>query len=273
VVAWRFALASVVGISHLKTGTSCQDASACRMFRDSDGREVLVAVVSDGAGTATRAADGAQLACDLFLSEAAAVLECGSPDSCTREFFQGYQARFAEQVGARSSAAGLAPRDFACTFLAAVIGPDCAAFGQVGDGAIIVSTGDALRYGWVFWPQAGEYANQTQFLTDLDADQMLEVRITTARVNEVALMSDGLQRLAFDVATKTAHLPFWGPMFGTVRSAKDGHDEELSEALAQYLASARVTARTDDDTTLILASRRITVPTSSSTEASPNGDC
>jgi hypothetical protein len=45
-------------------------------------------------------------------------------------------------------------------------------------------------------------------------------------------------------------------MFVPVRSAPPGECGALSSALATFLCSPRVRARTDDDTTLILATRR-----------------
>src|SRR5947207_12025637 len=42
------------------------------------------------------------------------------------------------------------------------------------DGVIVVSQ-DGGEWGWVFWPQRGEYANTTRFLTDEDAVARLEV--------------------------------------------------------------------------------------------------
>ena len=59
---WRYALASVVGTSHLASGTPCQDASTCQVLEDGSGRSVLVAFVADGAGSALYADEGATLA-------------------------------------------------------------------------------------------------------------------------------------------------------------------------------------------------------------------
>ena len=60
---WITANASVTGVSHHKTGIPCQDASIVRV--DSSG-EWIVAVVSDGAGTARRAEEGSSLIVDIF---------------------------------------------------------------------------------------------------------------------------------------------------------------------------------------------------------------
>jgi hypothetical protein len=258
--AWRYALASVTGSSHIKAGTDCQDASACRILNSTDGHETLVAVVSDGAGSALRGGVGAELACALFQDEIGTLIECGgSPNSLSREFFTQWLVRFTGEVQARAAAEGLMPRDFACTLLGAVIGPETAAFCQIGDGAIVCAHNDG--YDWVFWPQEGEYANQTRFATETDAADHLEFQIMEAQVDEVALFSDGLQRLALHYASQTAHDPFFRPTFQVVRRAAAGHAHDVSDALNSYLASERVTHKTDDDTTLVLATRCVLPPT------------
>ena len=68
-MGWRYALASVIGTSHGTAGTPCQDACDCRLFWEEGASPVLVAVVSDGAGSATRSQDGAAFACSLFVAE------------------------------------------------------------------------------------------------------------------------------------------------------------------------------------------------------------
>ena len=59
--------------------------------------------------------------------------------------------------------------------------------------------------------------------------------------------------LALDYAATRAHGPFFSPLFRTIR---DGPGEEtLRASLRDYLNSGRVNARTDDDKTLLLATR------------------
>lgn len=76
------------------------------------------------------------------------------------------------------------------------------------------------------------------------------------RIDEVALLSDGLQRLALHYQTRTAHAAFFKPMLATLRDASEDALESLSARLEDYLSSPAVNERTDDDKTLVLASRR-----------------
>ncbi|MEX0611687.1 MAG: hypothetical protein WD229_06175, partial [Pirellulales bacterium] len=63
----------------------------------------------------------------------------------------------------------------------------------------------------------------------------------------------GLERLALRFDSHTAHEPFFAPLFRVLQSANDL--DGLNEGLRQFLASDSVQARSDDDKTLILASR------------------
>ena len=53
-----------------------------------EGSEVLVAVASDGAGSAKRADVGSALACSLFLQEMEALLTDGEIESITEDFLK-----------------------------------------------------------------------------------------------------------------------------------------------------------------------------------------
>lgn len=255
---WRYAFASVAGTSHAMLGTPCQDCCDCRVERTGSGGSALIAVVADGAGSASRAEDGAQLACALFLRELSTFYACGHDGAdLSREFFEDWLAHFHTEIQQRAEGEGVTARDFATTLLGVAVEEERAAFVQVGDGAIVVSSrADPGEYSCVFWPRRGEYANTTCFATDADAGAFLEFERRDAVIDEVALLTDGLQALALEYRSRTAFVPFFRPVFGPVQAEPAGHSEKLSSALAAFLGSPRVNARTDDDKTLILASRR-----------------
>ncbi len=138
----------------------------------------------------------------------------------------------------------------AATLLFAVVGQSGAAFGQIGDGAIVVRRADEYQH--VFWPQSGEYVNTTNFVTDPRYESHLEFAWQDEPVDELALLSDGLQMLARDFAQQRAHGPFFAPMFQSLRRQTA---EELAEPMRAFLESPRLAERTDDDKTLVLATR------------------
>ena len=99
----------------------------------------------------------------------------------------------------------------------------------------------------------GEYANTTRFLSEDDYRQHLRVEIVDRQVFELAVLTDGLQMLALDIAGAKVHDRFFTPLFETLRNAADMAD--LQTSLLQFMDSKRVNERTADDKTLILATR------------------
>jgi hypothetical protein len=259
-VEWRVAHTSVIGTSHEKTGLPCQDAGCCRIVPDPDGGHVLLAVVCDGAGSASRSLDGATLSVDRFLQEFGEVANRSGLDGITKEFVEDWLSRLRTEIRDRAESADLSPREFACTILGAVVGQDRAAFFQIGDGAIVVSNrAEPDDYGWVFWPQHGEFANQTNFITQDNALEALEFELEQRCVDEIAIFSDGIERLVLDLKEKTVHAPFFRTLFGWLAKTEPvavGEDLPASEVVSRYLGSKQINDRTDDDKTLILASRR-----------------
>jgi len=255
---WRFIFASVAGTSHAATGAPCQDASICKEIIATNGSSILVAALADGAGTASHSETASKLACNLFVESVDCIFHNGGTiDDITHDFVKSWVTKVQNEIGVLAAADELSLRDFACTFLAAVIGPNSAAFCQIGDGAIVISSRrESEEYQYVFWPQQGDYANITNFVTDDMASNKLEHTITSETVDEVALFSDGLQSLALHYESKTAYCPFFRPVFSWLREAPGGHSTKHSSSLNTYLNSSKVNERTDDDKTLIAATRR-----------------
>jgi hypothetical protein len=247
---WRFAAARSTGTSHLKIGLPCQDRLACVALPHS----TLIAAIADGAGSATMSEIGAEIAVNSVISELRQTLEAGRTDYAALMREAAAQAR--EAVVTEATKQGLEPRSFASTLLVLIIGPKGGAALQIGDGVMVVSDG-GNGWSWVFWPQRGEYANTTFFLTDDDAIERFQVEALPGAISDIALMSDGLEPLALYYASKTVHEPFFNGMFRPLLQS-DGIKEisHLSESLQQFLSSDQVGSRTDDDVSIILATRR-----------------
>lgn len=257
---WRVAHNSVVGTSHEKTGLPCQDVGCGRIVVDPDGKQVLLAVACDGAGSASRSLDGATLTVARFLQEFGDAAKRSGLAEITNEFVQGWLSRTRAEISDRAEAADLPTREFACTLLAAIVGEDQAAFLQIGDGAMVVSNRtEPDDYGWVFWPQHGEFANQTNFIIQENALEIFEFELEDRCIDEIAIFTDGIERLVLDLQEKTAPAPFFRTLFGwLVKMEPATVDAEIptSDVIERYLESKQINDRTDDDKTLILASRR-----------------
>ena len=112
------------------------------------------------------------------------------------------------------------PRDLACTLLAVIVAPIGGGALQIGDGVIVIGE-QPLSWRWLFWPQKGEHANTTFFLSDEKALAKAEVAALPDEVQDVALMSDGLEPLALEFATRKAHEPFFRTVLAPLQAATD----------------------------------------------------
>jgi hypothetical protein len=255
--SWRFASACEIGTSHIGSGTPCQDKAAHGIIRTKEG-PVLIAVVCDGAGSALHSDIGSWLASTTFVELVEVHFENGGRlIDIDRDKVIGWLLVTAERLITRAQEDGNAAKDYSCTLLAAIVGNEAAAFAQIGDGAIVVSDCAADDWSWVFWPQHGEYANQTVFVLSANATDALEFSLAPRRIDEFAIFSDGIERMVLHGASKTVNDSFFDQMFVPVRASKArGLDQELSDKLKGYLGSAVVNARTNDDKTLLMATRR-----------------
>jgi hypothetical protein len=250
---WKLLRESVPGVSHDAAGLPCQDYSLGESLQPA-GEAVLLLLCSDGAGSAEHAALGARIASEEVARVAREALGDGLRVSdIDAAIMTDWYRRAREALGAEAALRSARLRDFACTLLAAIVGERFAAFSQIGDGAIVFREEDT--YQTVFWPQAGEYANTTNFLTNEDFERRLEFCARPVSVDELALLTDGLQMLALRYAERSVHAGFFRPMFQALRTVACASD--LQAPLREFLNSPQVNQRTDDDKTLILAVRRL----------------
>jgi hypothetical protein len=253
---WRYVAASVIGTSHERTGGTCQDASGCQIYASPAGEKVLAAAVADGAGSAACGGEGAARTSRALLDLIREHLDSAKTvEQVTSDTVRGWITTIQNLLEEEAKALSRERRDFACTILGLLVSESCAACLQVGDGVIVLADSEEHAYGHVFWPDRGEYANTTHFVTEDDAIEHLQFESINRRVVEAALLTDGLQAIALNYQQRTAHEPFFKGLFAPLRTAEEGCSRELSESLAAFLASPRVNEKTDDDKTLVLASR------------------
>jgi hypothetical protein len=238
---WKLVHGSVRGTSHAATDQPCQDFCAGKHVDST-----VAAACSDGAGSADLSHLGSKSAVERFMDVATP-----SESAPERAAIEAWVDAARERVLEEAATQGVVPRRLACTLLVAIVGDGWATFAQIGDG-VIVFNGDA-GYELAFWPDNGEYANTTRFLTDDDYRKHLRIEVVTRQVSELAVMTDGLQMLALDFKGARVHDRFFEPLFRTVRN--NPNEEALRTSLLEFMDSKRVNERTDDDKTLLLAVR------------------
>jgi hypothetical protein len=250
---WKAIGQSAIGSSHITMNKDCEDAVQYRVINPGTDYETLIGFVSDGAGSAKYAAQASLLAVQIGCSIAESwVLE-------QKEIDENYFILLAEHVydefAALAKKAEVAINEYSCTLLGFVILPGQACFIQIGDGAIVKNNGDG-HFTPVWWPHNGEYQNTTVFLIDDPNFRNLKIKILTEQVKEVAVFSDGLQMLALNNETETVHQPFFKDFFKVLRMAhNEDHLSILNAKLDQYLSGSTINNRTDDDKTLLLATK------------------
>lgn len=257
--AWKVVAASVVGTSHARTPVPCQDAAFCRIL----GGTTLIAAVADGAGSARHSDQGSKLAVKKAVDAVVDAL-AGAPRAARngtvltdQQWHHVLQAAMYVALGHIEVAAalrGVPSRELATTLLLFAATPNFVVAAQIGDGAIVVEDIKG-RFHAITTPQNGEYANMATFLVTPNAFKSMQHEVWRGVYKGIAAFTDGLQRLALSMPQGDPHAPFFRPLFEYAEQAEDG--PEAIREIDAFLRSGKVTQRSDDDLTLMLA--RMTV--------------
>ncbi|MFN4314044.1 MAG: PP2C family serine/threonine-protein phosphatase [Chitinophagaceae bacterium] len=252
-MSWKLIGQAVVGSSHLSSDRPCEDALHAEKLLHPNGTEILICCASDGAGSARFAATASQLVVTETVNRFAALLQV---DAIIEEadIYQVAEEIY-ELLRQQSVENQVAIQEYSCTWLGAVLFPDRAVFFQIGDGAIVRHNG-VDGYVTLWPPENGEYQNSTWFLVDHLHMAQLRCIVLHERIDEIALLTDGLQMLALNIETNIVHQPFFESMFKWLRLAdNDEKIATLNNKLQNYLGSELINQKTDDDKTLLLATR------------------
>jgi len=249
---WKFTCTSVTGKAHTDRNESGQDFCRAGTIRLSDS-EFFIGIAADGAGSTTDGGKGAEIASGTLYSQIIdSVRNSGDLSSITDEDVRNWIITSREAIIADSKENGKRLREYACTIIGSVAGNNRAIFFQIGDGAIV--TGSGPEYQTIFWPEQGEYANTTYFITDEQYLDHLHVHQAESP-DEIALFTDGLQNLVLSFAQKKAHPGFFKPLFDALKNNPEDDRLNFSAQLNSFLCRDDITARSDDDKTLVLAVR------------------
>jgi hypothetical protein len=250
---WKVIGQSVIGSSHIQNDKTCEDAVYHELVDLGNGEEVLICFVSDGAGSAKYAARASEIAVTQGVSILRELVSSGI------EINEQHLLELAENIydTLKELAEELQEpiNEFSCTLLGFVILKEKACFLQIGDGAIVRNDGNGF-FNYLWWPHNGEYQNTTAFLIDDPNFPNLKIKIVEERIEEVAVFTDGLQMLALNNESETVHQPFFNDLFKWLRKAtEEEHVTILNNKLNEYLAGDIINNRTDDDKTLLLATK------------------
>ncbi len=247
IMNWRWISASVIGTSHIYNDAPLQDVHYIGKLSNNG----VLAIVSDGAGSAKFGEYGASITCRFLSIKFREWIRKNimlPPDEELKNWICELQNKITKIATQRDTTT----RQFAATLAIIVATSDEILTLHIGDSAIVGRKDQ--NWDILCFPENGEYASTTYFVTD-----MPEPRLNIARYpceyDAFALFSDGVGDLALSHIQGSAHPQFFNPIFRPLDSISgNGRMIELSKKLREYLSSPLVCERTDDDKTLILIS-------------------
>ena len=237
--------AAVTGESHVQLNTPCQDACAYEVFGSS-----AAFAVADGLGSAKESDLGANIAVKAAVLEAGKLL--AAPDAKPEEVAKALVLASRAELEKAAAAKSIPLSDLACTLIAGVIRGDTATVAHIGDGAVVIKTGEGLKV--LSRPGDSEYVNEGVPLTSREFARHLRVSGPVAGVLCLAAFTDGCQRasLVRSADGLVPHEKFFAPIFDYALAEV----ADLSRAEAEIkalLASEKMGRVSDDDKTLVIA--------------------
>jgi hypothetical protein len=251
--AWRVAGTSVTGAYHALKDEPCQDRH--RLTVTPGG--ILIAVVSDGAGSARFGGEGAAMLCEQVSASLARLFGRGKAKpsrtlvrKARRAVREGIEAARAQALDEVPPDAGL--YDYHATLVGAVALPGMGAmFFHIGDGAAVALASASKR--WILSPpHNGEYSYETYFFTEPNWQANLRFTLVGPEYDMFFVMTDGVTDLGLKTIAGEPQpfVPFFEPigrfLAGVAR-------DEGETALAGTLDTPSARERSNDDKTLVWA--------------------
>ena len=256
--SWRTAQSTVIGNSHIKADTECQDAHVVELVKDG---QWAIAVVCDGAGSAPRSQEGASHV-SRFIADTLVDLVAQFDSRAPGPWLNDYVIQKILEV--REELRELAGDDdvkvLNCTLVACLVGPDGGFTFHIGDGNIVggyenPNSPNAEIEVFHSLPENGEYANETYFITESDWVKHLRFKSVPA-LDWFLCCSDGGAALAM-ANEENLKLGFIVPVITQVFSSEDASTS--SAKLSKYLSDPQADAVTGDDKTIVLACKPIVI--------------
>lgn len=246
---WRVIATSMQGKAHKRLGTPCEDFYFWKLIHS----DTLVAAVADGAGSSRLGGIGAKLAALTAVEKISSYLATSplpSHDQHWEKVFGEILLETRLRLEAEAITRETALQDLATTLIITVTTPQACMVAQLGDGAVVVKNGEDSFISFTS-TLVSEFFNETIFISSPNILDSINTTIYKGKISQISILSDGLYTLAFDLKKNEPYTPFFKPLF---QFAEEASDVRIAEReLRNFLSSPKVTQRTDDDLTVIIA--------------------
>jgi hypothetical protein len=247
-IRFKAAVATAQGRRHEVDAVGCQDA----VVRLAKGQFTAIAL-ADGAGSASHAAQGAQLTAEVtarYLLRDLPALLASTEDRAKSTLLTLVLQKL--QRAANGQSAALA--DFACTLLFAATDGHTLLVGQLGDGRVGVRDSASGVWRPMLVASKGEFINETTFVTSRTASARFQLaRGEAASISACVLMSDGAEESLFHRASQT-----FAPAVESIAQWVAIHPVSKTEAALATQLRTVLRTKTFDDVGLACISRRAT---------------
>jgi hypothetical protein len=213
--------------------------------------DILIVALSDGAGSASHAHEGAKIVVEEWLTFAKNLIT-GNPqptaviNDIDRKDIENLISVIQARVTESSIVNKVHPSEYSATMLGAIVYRGGGVAVQVGDGCWVLRSNNVLAC--VSWPQGGEFVGQTVFATSKSAVNFIQLAKLPPEFDMIIGFTDGIERMCIDLAAMLPSGQFFLPLAHELREL--GNDAE--NALREFLTSDRVCAVTDDDKSLVV---------------------
>ena len=249
--AWKYAHASVIGTSHVNDKKAKQDFCLVEE-KVINGVNYLFSAVADGAGSAKYSDVSSKYLCKLFIRKIKHWLIDNEINTLERDTILSWFIRFQNVIKRAAKFYKIdSIKEFATTFLFAVLSEKGNIFVQIGDGIMAKGNSDELKC--IFLPQNGEYLNATFFATEKNISENFLFEYNSDTIERLVMHTDGIELISFNFALQKPHVGFFNPIFNQlIESHIIGFNQDVSDFISDFLNCERVNNRTDDDKTLVV---------------------
>ncbi len=242
---WKIAGASIIGSSHIKNKTPCQDF-ICSLTRG----DVICIALADGAGSCKYSDIGAVISCTAVTEHLTADFDrfFSMPQSVIKHRIIHF---IRTRLGRKAKALNTNKSELSSTLLFLALKGDKYLLGHLGDGVICGE--DKGKLVLLSAPQNGEFANTTYFVTTKNYQD--HFKISYGNVSELTsffLMSDGAAEALYH---KKKHI--FSRALKTFAAWLDSYpSDEVSAAIESNMESL-FPKHTSDDCSIIIAHKSI----------------